>query len=182
MNTTPTNWLNGTSCYLSGPMESAGDRGESWRNQITPLLESLGINVIDPTKKSKIRIHGDMISESDIDWDRFYTEHNYDFMTQYSVFRHIDLRLVDKADFLIVKIFKSLRSCGTWEEVFLANREKKPVIVWSNSEKYDIPGWLFWTLPHQTFFSSIEQVMNYLDQINSGKIDDANKKRWLLPV
>ena len=37
--------------YLAGPIDHADDDGVVWRQKITPLLESLGVMVLDPTDK-----------------------------------------------------------------------------------------------------------------------------------
>ena len=43
--------------------------------------------------------------------------------------RSVDLRLVDISDFLIVSLDLNTHPCGTYEEIFLANRQKKPIII-----------------------------------------------------
>ena len=37
--------------YLAGPIDYAVDDGKGWREDITPVLESMNIMVMDPTNK-----------------------------------------------------------------------------------------------------------------------------------
>ena len=45
------NRLANTRVYLAGAMDRVSDRGNGWRDNITPFLESLGIVVFNPIKK-----------------------------------------------------------------------------------------------------------------------------------
>ena len=43
--------LNKQRCYLAGAIDRVPDRGNGWRDFITPFLESLGVEVFNPLKK-----------------------------------------------------------------------------------------------------------------------------------
>jgi len=43
--------------------------------------------------------------------------------------RPVDLRMVDICDFLVVNLDLQVHACGTYEELFWANRMKKPVLI-----------------------------------------------------
>lgn len=43
--------LDGTSCYLCGPIKGPVDDGVIWRKEITPRLENFGVQVVDPCQK-----------------------------------------------------------------------------------------------------------------------------------
>ena len=67
--------------------------------------------------------------------------------------------------------------CGSYEEIATANRQKKPILVWCEQGKMEAPNWLFFMLPHEHIFSSLDQMVNYLNQVNETK-NTENLKRW----
>jgi nucleoside 2-deoxyribosyltransferase len=91
--------------------------------------------------------------------------------------RSVDLRLVDISDFLIVNLDLDIHPCGTYEEIFWANRQKKPIIIHMVQGKQSTPDWLFGTIPHEMIFSSWEDIKNYLVDINSLK-NIISYNRW----
>jgi hypothetical protein len=93
------------------------------------------------------------------------------------VIRSVDLRLVDISDFLVVNLDLDTHPCGTLEEIFLANREKKPIIIHMVQGKQNAPDWLFGTIPHEMIFSSWNEIKNYLSHINCSEIIN-DHKRW----
>jgi nucleoside 2-deoxyribosyltransferase len=162
--------------YLAGAMDRVSDRGNGWRDHITPFLEALGIVVFNPIKKPI------MIGQEDETTHKFKTklklEQNYDELSQLmKVIRSVDLRLVDISDFMIVNLDLDVHPCGTYEEIFWANRQKKPIIVHMVQGKQKAPDWLFGTIPHKMIFSSWETVKDYLNHINTySEIETFN--RW----
>ena len=93
------------------------------------------------------------------------------------VIRRVDLRLVDISDFLIVNLDLEIHPCGTYEEIFTANRCKKPIIIHMEQGKNKAPDWIFGTIPHQMIFSNWENLKSYLLHINSDKNIECYK-RW----
>jgi hypothetical protein len=67
-------------------------------------------------------------------------------------------------------------SCGTMEELFLCNRSKKPVLIYTKRGLNEIPDWIWGTLPKSHLFNNIKSLKKYLLKINSGKKDKT--KRW----
>jgi hypothetical protein len=95
--------------YLSGPMDFADDGGKGWREEWTQRLVDIGMNpkqIYNPCRKPFHNAQFDLDDEHAIgqecrlkgDWERFY-----DVMGQ---IMHIDLRLVDKADIILVNMPK----------------------------------------------------------------------------
>jgi nucleoside 2-deoxyribosyltransferase len=162
--------------YLAGAMDRVKDRGKGWRDEITPFLEKLGVIVFNPIKKPTI------IGQEDERTHRYKiklkNEKNYDELSQLmKVIRSVDLRLVDISDFMIVNLDLDVHPCGTYEEIFWANRQKKPIIVHMVQGKQKAPDWLFGTIPHEMIFSSWLEIRNYLNSINNyAKIETYN--RW----
>lgn len=177
-----TGLLEDSICYLSGAIENSGDDGNSWRNRLSSVLsERYGAHGWNPLNKHKYFNALDGPPEADENLECLREQGDFDgYAKKIKVIRAYDLRMVDKADFLIVRLFKTVRSCGTWEELFFANREKKPIIVWYNGEKKDISGWLFGAIPHNLFFSSLDSIIDYLDSVDKGILDSVNEDRWRL--
>jgi len=164
--------------YLAGAMDRVADRGTGWRDSITPFLENLSIVVFNPISKP-----------TDIGLEDNDTHHiktklkqmgRYDELSaMMKTIRAVDLRLVDISDFIIVNLDLDIHPCGTYEEIFLANRSKKPIIVHMEQGKSQTPDWLFGTIPHQMIFSTWLEVKNYLQHIHTdAEIEYYNRWRF----
>lgn len=162
--------------YLAGAMDRVPDRGSTWRDNITPFLMNLGITVFNPIKKPCLDGNEDHTVHAYK--TKLKQQEKYDELKKIMKnIRCVDLRLVDISDFLIVNLDIDVHPCGTYEEIFLANRSKKPVIIHMEQGKNSAPDWLFGTLPHEMILSSWDEVKNYLNHIDSSeKIQTHN--RW----
>jgi len=162
--------------YLAGAMDRVPDRGATWREGITPFLEQMGIIVFNPMNKSidkGLEDYSAHIIKKELKDSRRYD----DLAAMMKTIRAVDLRMVDISDFLIVNLDITTHPCGTLEEIFWANRQKKPIIVHMEQGKEHTPDWLFGTIPHQMIFSTWEEVKKYLVHIhNADKIE--SHKRW----
>ena len=170
------NRLKGQRAYLAGAIDRVPDRGAGWRNTITPFLKDIGVVVYDPLNKpTDIGLEDEPTCFLK---NQYKTQENWeDFSSIMKIIRSVDLRLVDKSDFLIVNLDLNIHPCGTYEEIFWANRQKKPIIIHVEQGKKQSPDWLFGTIPHQMIFSNWMEVRNYINNINSlEKIEDY--KRW----
>jgi hypothetical protein len=105
---------------------------------------------------------------------------NYDELSKLmKTIRSVDLRLVDISDFLIVNLDLDVHPCGTYEELFLANRSKKPVVIHIEQGKNKTPDWLFGTIPHEMIFSTWVELQNYLKYIDTNsEIEHYNRWRF----
>ncbi len=170
------NRLKNQRVYLAGAMDRVADRGNGWRDNITPFLDSLGIIVFNPIKKpTTIGLEDFQTHQLKI---KLKQEQKYDELSHImKTIRSVDLRLVDISDFLIVNLDLDIHPCGTYEEIFWANRQKKPIIIHMVQGKTNAPDWLFGTIPHEMIFSSWLDIQNYLNQINSSDIIN-NYNRW----
>lgn len=170
------NRLSGQRCYLAGAMDRVADRGCGWRDAITPFLEQLGVVVFNPLNKPTdvgLEDH-----ETHAIKTKLKAKGKYDELTSMmKTIRAVDLRLVDISDFLIVNLDLDVHPCGTLEEIFLANRQKKPILIHMVQGKGHTPDWLFGTIPHQMIFSDWEELRVYLEHINDAEhINTLN--RW----
>ena len=155
-------------CYLAGAMDRVIDRGKGWRQEITPFLESLGIVVFNPiTKPTEVGLedHDTHLVKTKLKRKKRYEE----LSSMMKVIRSVDLRLVDISDFLIVNLDLDIHPCGTYEEIFWANRQKKPIIIHMVQGKEHTPDWLFGTVPHQMIYSDWNDIYGYLEHINSSE-------------
>jgi uncharacterized membrane protein len=158
-------------------MDRVADGGEEWRLSIRRNLQHLGINWLDPTDKpidigeedKKSREARNQAKKIG-DWDTVS-----DGMKP---IRCVDLRMVDVCDFLVVYIDLSVHACGTYEEVFLANRQKKPVLFVIEQGKENTPNWLLAALPHEYFFSSWDELYDYMEMIAYDKTYTDIHGRW----
>lgn len=166
------NKLKGSRFYLCGPIDRVADGGVTWRKKITPSLQQLGINVIDPTDKP---IEGEENRELR---KRLLKERNFKQLAKImKEIRCIDLRCVDVSDALIVYWDTQVHMVGTIEEVVLANRQKKPILIYFHQGIDDIPDWLLGMLEEEFFFNNWTALLQYIEDINDGII---THKRWIL--
>jgi len=167
------NVLKDSSCYLAGPIDKASDYGKGWRNSITPFLKELGVKIFNPCDKPSHLLNES--AESVQHRNRLKLCGKFDEVSKLvKEIRNIDLRMVDMCDFLIVHLDNNIRTCGTWEELFTANRNKKPILVHIEQGKVNVPDWLLGTIPHEFIFSRWQDLKNYLVEANIGN------KIWII--
>ena len=168
--------LSNQRAYLAGAMDRVADRGATWRDNITPFLRSLNIEVFNPMNKpSNIGLEDAEVHIAKI---KLKEKESYDDLSaMMKTIRSVDLRLVDISDFLIVNLDLTVHPCGTLEEIFWANRQKKPIIVHMVQGKKNTPDWLFGTIPHQLIFSTWDEIKTYLNHIDVAENIDTHK-RW----
>ena len=170
------NCLEGMRVYLAGAMDRVPDGGVEWRQKIRPTLKSFGVRVLDPCDKPVEVGIEDSTTRSNIQSLKIRGEYSK-IRKEYGVIRTLDLRCVDVSDFIIASIDINVHACGTYEEISVANSQKKPVLIWCQQGKINAPNWLFFMLPHQHIFDSIDDLLVYLANIDSGK-DTKHYKRW----
>ena len=167
-----------TRCYLIGAMDRVKDGGVGWRRQIIPKLNKLGVIVFDPTNKPTRGI-GIEDSKNRDRISNLKKRGKYDEASDLAKpIRTMDLRMVDTSDFIICNLDIDVHACGTYEELFLANREKKPILIHVEQGKTNVPHWLLATIPHQHIFDSWTELLDYLSRVANGK-DTKDYKRWI---
>ena len=171
------NRLENTRCYLAGAMDRVPDGGVVWREKITKVLEPLGVTVLDPCKKP-IDVGGEYIDDREHHNKLKRLGHWSEIQKHMKVIRATDLRMVDISDFIILNVDVDIHMCGSYEELTLANRQKKPVIVHIEQGKHNAPNWMFGMIPYEFIFGGWPGVISYLYHVNSDeKID--HRKRWM---
>lgn len=170
------NRLWGSRVYEIGPMDRADDNGVGWRKYITPILEQRGIVVLDPTNKPIDKGLENIESRKTRD-DLLIREKYEELSSQIKLLRIIDLRMVDLCDFIICYLDINIHTTGTYEELFWANRAKKPILICMKDGKKNIPHWLLGTVPHQHIFNNWEELLEYVRHVDEDdKVE--HYKRW----
>lgn len=172
------NRLLGTKVYLIGSMDRVADGGEGWRTKITPFLQEKGIFVLNPCDKPIADATDEAAGRMTI--NQLKADGRYDEIRPMfgEKIRGLDLRMVDESSFLICFLDMDTYPCGTWEELFTANKSKKPILVVNKQGKVNAPNWLFLTLPHQFIFDSFEQLKTYITHVDSHEGEVETYKRW----
>lgn len=171
------NKLRNMRCYLAGAMDRCKDGGIGWRNDITPILQSYNIVVLNPCKKPISLIAEDSDLRETINKSK--REGDYDFVADtMRVIRHQDLRMVDVSDFMVLYIDIDTHMCGSYEELATAVRQKKPVLCVIEQGKAHSPNWLMGTVPHRHIFSNWDELISYLQGVDDGS-DTDDMKRWV---
>lgn len=171
--------LYNTRCLTIGPMEKDRDGGLSLRKKVQDELSPRGIKCWNHYNAP---IHCSL-SEGDhemfLKLKEFRENEQFEELAGYRQIRHNDLALIDKCDFVICQLDMEVLSCGTWEELFWANRRKAPIFCYCVQGKKRIPLWMWWTLPVNYFYNGIDEILNTIKQIDSGKIE-IDSDRWKL--
>lgn len=160
--------LAGQLAYLCGPIDDAKDYGIGWRSQITPQLKKLGVGILDPTHKKIIGLSEtseDILRRKELKKSGRFEE----LKKLGQPIRHVDLRMVDFSGLLIVYFDLNVQRCGTFDEMFLADTQQKPVLIVCPQGLSEVPDWLWWSFPIEHFFSNFDDLFTYLKDIDSGK-------------
>ena len=176
------NRLKDLGCYLSGPIDFAENLGADWRNKITPYLEKKNVRVFDPLKHCYWGTESiDTVKRPRM--EMLEKEHRFpELRSEMKEVNHWDLRSVDLSSFLIVNYDNSVHMCGTYEEIFKANNQCKPVLLVLNGPKDGLSKWMYGRFPAEHMFENWDQLIEYLDKIDSDEdyeFTETDLKRWL---
>jgi len=171
------NRLKDARVYLAGPMDRCPNGGIQWRQDITPFLLEMGCFIFDPTDKPmQIAIEDEEHRDERKVWKE---QHSFGKIAEMmKIIRNVDLRMVDVSDFIIVNWDMEIQMCGTMEEVFLANREKKPILIHCPQGIKCLPDWLFAVLPYQMMFNDWEELKAYVKHVNTYEFGLQTYNRW----
>lgn len=162
-----------------------GDRegGKVWRQEMSRwLMDELQIISFDPYHKPLHDFH--RVGLEDDDNHAQIVEaiacQDYDLVRELvKPIVSTDLRCVDFADFILCNLDMQKRPCGTFDELYMAAGQRKPVIVHSPHGIQDLPPWLFGRLRPELFFSSWDDIKDYLKHIAfDDDIDDLGKWKF----
>ena len=172
--------LEKTRCYLIGPIESALDCGVGWRQYCKSHLEWLDIIVFDPTDKPFVK---DLSETNEMQISVKTLRENKQYEELSTIMREIrsyDLGLVDKSDFIIFNFNPNNLTCGSWEEFFLANREKKPIFFVCEAGMEHVPLWVYGTISEKYIYTDMDDCLDMITDIHTGAVEiDSNRWRLL---
>lgn len=161
------NLCSGIRLYLAGPMDRVADGGKTWRKEITPKLEELGIIVLDPTdKKIDIGFEDDNVREQ---INQLKRDGKLEDVKAFKDIRSCDLRMTDLADIGIFFIDTEVHLCGTYEELSYMVRAKKPTLLYIKQGKCDTPNWLLFGVPICHIFDDFNDMLKYLRKLDIGE-------------
>jgi len=174
-----TDFLDGAIGYLAGAITYAQDDGVDWRSEIKDKAGKMipKLRFFDPTDKpaglgSEIGFEKQQVHQ----WKQ---EGKFDLVVKgVKKYRRLDLRMVDNSNFIIVMIDLDQYTVGSHDEMFVAERQQKPILIVVKQGKNNAPDWLFAVTPHEQIFNNLDECMDYLRKLNDGdiKLDD----RWVL--
>jgi len=172
--------LEGSRCVLSGAIDRVLDDGVRWRNYIKSECEkrNFGIKFFDPCDKPEAL--GSEIGVEKNKVKQLIAEGKWQEAQEFvKTFRHFDLRAIDWCDFVIAKIDIFVHASGTYDEIFLAEREHKLILVimGEGQTKKDIPTWLVSFINEEEVFDTEDDCIEYLCKLNDGSV--ALDDRWV---
>ena len=143
--------LNAARVYLSGPMDfvasRAVERATGWRTRVGEFLRALGVTVFDPWEKPAVRgmheygTEGEKTTDARAAWTYDRTRKGIKdraaVAESFWPAMHIDLRMVDTSDFVVVYCPTNIYSVGTPHEIILARQQRKPVLFVSPYVAFD---------------------------------------------
>lgn len=172
------NRLANTRAYLCGAMDRVPDAGVVWRRSLIQNLHHLKIQWFDPTNKPI------QMGKEDDESRRLRRIAKTDgkfavVIDEMHPIRAVDKRMVHICDWMVVNIDTEVHACGTYDELFKAAEEDKPVLVHCEQGKVNAPDWLFDALPPQHIFGTWSNLEAYICHIaHDDVIDDLGKWMW----
>lgn len=155
--------LEGTKIYLAGAIEKVSDKeATKWRDSATIVLENMGVEVLDPTRKNIAGGFNEIGAERKKinalkkagKWKKF--------REIFKKIAHIDLRDVDRSNCVIAYMPQDVPMIGTVNEVVVARQQKKQVLIFTDCPKSDVNSWLLWLVGNEYVFENFGQIIKYL--------------------
>lgn len=141
------------------------DKAAQWRNRLKPMLLELGFqryNIIDPVERQPQGEYQELDRLRDAnEWGEFEA-------LAKKIVAH-DLRYVDLCDILIGHLFYGVQTCGTWDEIFMACLERKPVFLAMENWREKAPGWIIGRNGYEMMHNNIEEVVENLCRLKGGE-------------
>ena len=174
------NRLSNLRVYLAGPIDHADDDGVTWRNDMTAFLKKeIGCTVFDPCNKPIEYAKYKEIEDEKVKMMELKNSGRYFELTQrMKAIVHMDLRMVDICDFVIVYIDMEQKPFGTIHELLNSLHQRKPTLVVIEGGRKSASNWLFGIMDYNFMFDTFEDVKVFITQIDNGTID-GDLSRWV---
>ena len=171
------NLLYKTRVYLVGHMQY--EDGHEWREKVQGELNKLNIVVYNPYDKPFVKDVRESEPERQV-MDGWMADGDHERVhNEMKEIRSYDLNLVDRSDFIIAHLNPKVASWGSAEEIFTANKMKKPIFVSIVGGKRNTPLWLMGTFPPQYIFDSVDDIISMIKEFDSGD-RETDGGRWRL--
>jgi hypothetical protein len=150
-------------------MDRVSDGGRVWREKLAPILNSLGIIVMNPCDKP---YEGAVENDEGRAIRREFKKKGHLEVVERFIapIRDMDLHMVNVSDFLIISVDIQVHMCGSYEELTVAHQQKKPILSWVQQGRNETPDWLLSKLPASSFFSTIEDLVDHLRVVNGASV------------
>jgi hypothetical protein len=163
--------------YLCGPISDAADFGIGWRQEFTEKTKDLGLIHLDPTDKPGGYLSETQDQQKQI--QRFREHQDWSGLEIYmKKIRRMDLRLVDKADFIVIYVDPNSHMLGSYDEILTAEDQQKPIFLIVNGRLEDLNPWIFTAVDHNNMFESVDSCVSYIRGIDEGRMVLSNE--WVL--
>lgn len=182
------NRLKGLRAYLVGPMDNCPNLGRDWRIDIQRFLWVMNAGVLNPCDKAidvgiedeELHLKINHLKEMALLRESVGGDSSECYLEIEKLMNpvvSIDYAMVDRADFVVMYIDKSIHMCGSYAEESLAVQLKKPVVICCKQGKSQIPNFCFKRQGrHEMMFGNWDGVKSYLIRVNSDPsfIDSTN--------
>ena len=173
------NRLNNLRCYLAGPIDHADDDGIGWRTEMTEFLSEHGVIVLDPCDKPvKDSYFKEIGNEKEKMMNLKETGRYFELTQRMKEIVHMDLRMVDISDFVIVYLDFNQRPFGTIHELLNSLHQRKPTLVVVEGGRSNASNWLFGIMNYEFMFDDFESLQTWITQIDDGTIE-GDLSRWV---
>jgi hypothetical protein len=189
----------GALCYLSGPI-THDTSTTNWRPPVmNTLRERFGVSIFDPFSDPKQNKTGAIKAAKE-------AQDKQEVQRLVSGFVRKDLAVVDRSDFVLARFaykhvyfpedlvpelfcndevamkplarLLQVPTTGTIHEIINSDLYHKPTLLVSECGWWTLPEWLLGFIPTRYWFSSFEEVYDYLQDVDRGK--HMNDDRWAL--
>ena len=173
------NRLKNLRCYLAGPIDHAEDDGVEWRKMMTKWLKERKVKVLDPCDKPlKNAYYRGIEGEKAKMFELKNTGRYFELSRRMKEIVHMDLRMVDVSDIVIVYLDLESKPFGTTHELLNALHQRKPTLVVIEGGIAKAPNWLFGIMDFNFMFDNFEDVQMFLSQIDNETIE-GDLSRWV---
>ena len=157
------NRLKGLRVYLAGPIDHADDDGIGWRDMMKPFLTEKGMLPLDPCDKPiNYASYGEVGEEKNKMMELKKMGRFFELSEQMKSICHVDLRMTDVADCVIVYINPEVPMCGTIHELINSLQQRKPTLVVVEGGKKNAPNWLFGIMDFNFMFDSFDELKDFM--------------------
>ena len=173
------NMLKGLRCYLAGPIDHADDDGVGWRKDMGNWLKKQGVIVFDPCNKPVSYQKYKEIEEEKVKMMALKSNGRFfELAKRMKEIVHIDLRMVDISDMVIVYLDPKIQMFGTIHELLNSLHQRKPTLVVVEGGRGEASNWLFGIMDFNFMFDSFDDLYEFLALIDTGAIE-ADLSRWV---